>query len=97
MMQYLISERPQVLAGLQDALDDGHGVCQSLHLLQGVKNSHCLILKTGITLLSLYYTKTNVIEVKKMRAWSRKRDIFKRKTVLKCDCNRTYTQNTQSI
>lgn len=33
-MKYLIPERAQVLAGLQDALDDGHRVCQSLHLLQ---------------------------------------------------------------
>lgn len=63
-MSYLIPERPQVLAGLQDALDDGHSVCQSLHLLKGVKNSHCLILKTGVTLLSLYCMKTTVIHAK---------------------------------
>lgn len=33
-IKYLIPERAQVLAGLQDALDDWHRVCQSLHLLQ---------------------------------------------------------------
>lgn len=32
--EYLIPKGAQVLAGLQDALDDGHCVCQSLHLLQ---------------------------------------------------------------
>lgn len=31
---YLIPKRSKVLAGLQDALDDGHRVCQRLHLLQ---------------------------------------------------------------
>lgn len=81
MMQYLIPERPQVLAGLQDALDDGHGVCQSLHLLQGVKNSHCLILKTGITLLSLYCTKTKGKKSKKKDEdmVKKKRNILKEK------------------
>lgn len=33
IQKYLIPERAQVLTGLQDALNDGHRVCQCLHLL----------------------------------------------------------------
>ncbi|KAF3845032.1 hypothetical protein F7725_008195 [Dissostichus mawsoni] len=58
----LIPERAQVLAGLQDALNDGHCVRQRLHLLQGVENSHRLILQTGIALLPLDCTQTRTIE-----------------------------------
>lgn len=53
-MKYLVPEGPQVLAGLQDALDDGNRVCESLHLLQWVENSHRFILQTGVTLLPLH-------------------------------------------
>ena len=49
----LVAQGSKVVAGLQDALDDGSGVGHSLHLLQRVKDLHCLILKAGVTLLLL--------------------------------------------
>lgn len=56
---YLIPERAQILAGLQDALNDGHRVCQRLHLLQRIENSHRLVLQTGVALLPMYCTQKN--------------------------------------
>ena len=49
----LVAERAQVLTSLQDALDDGHRVGHSLHLLQRVEHLHRLILETGVALLLL--------------------------------------------
>ncbi|TNN48889.1 hypothetical protein EYF80_040912 [Liparis tanakae] len=48
----------QVLAGLQDALDDGHRVRQRLHLLQRVEDPHRLVLQAGVALLPLNCTRT---------------------------------------
>ena len=50
----LVSEWPQVLAGLQDALDDGHRVRHRLHLLQRVEYLHRLVLQAGVALLLLH-------------------------------------------
>lgn len=50
----LVSERLQVMAGLQDALDDGHRVGDDLHLLQRVEDLHRLILQAAIALLLLH-------------------------------------------
>ena len=50
----LVPEWPQVLAGLQDALDDWHRVRHRLHLLQRVEDLHRLILEAGISLLLLH-------------------------------------------
>lgn len=47
----LVPDWPKVVAGLKDSLNDGDGVRHHLHLLQGVKDLHCFILKTRVTLL----------------------------------------------
>ena len=51
----LVSQRPQVLTGLQDSLDDRHGVGHGLHLLQRVEDLHRLVLQAGVTLLLLHW------------------------------------------
>lgn len=51
----LVSQRPQVLARLQDPLHDGHGVRNRLHLLQGVEDLDGFVLQAGVTLLFLYW------------------------------------------
>lgn len=53
MCVHLVSERSQVLTGLQYPPYDRNRVCQSLHLLKRVKHSDRFILKTGIALLPL--------------------------------------------
>ena len=50
----LVAQRPQVLARLQDALDDGHRVQHRLHLLERVKHPHGLILQAGVALLLMH-------------------------------------------
>lgn len=40
----LIAQFSQVLAGLQDSLDDGHGIRHDLHFLQGIEDLHGLVL-----------------------------------------------------
>lgn len=54
----LISDWPEVLAGLQDSLDDGDGVSHDLHLLQRVKDLHCFILETRVTFLLMDWSET---------------------------------------
>lgn len=50
-----ISQRPQILAGLQDSLDDWHRIGHCLHLLERVENLHGLVLQAGVTFLSLHW------------------------------------------
>lgn len=41
---HFITEGLQIVAGLQDALDDGYGVRHCLDFLKGVEDLHCFIL-----------------------------------------------------
>lgn len=50
----LVTEGPEVMAGLQDALDDGDGVRHCLDLLQGVEDLHGFVLEAAVALLLLY-------------------------------------------
>ncbi len=54
---HLISQWPQIVAGLQDALDDGDRVWNYLHFLKWVKDLHSLILQASISLLFLHCRK----------------------------------------
>lgn len=44
----LVSQRSEVMPGLQDALDDGNGVGHGLQLLEGIEDLDGFILKGGV-------------------------------------------------
>lgn len=51
---HFITEWLQIMAGLQNALDDGYGIRHRLNLLQGVKDLHSFILQAAVPFLLLH-------------------------------------------
>lgn len=51
---HLVPEGPEIMAGLQNALDNGDGVRDRLDLLKGVKDLHCFILEAAVAFLLLH-------------------------------------------
>lgn len=51
---HLIAEGPEIMAGLQDTLDNRDGVRHSLNLLKGIEDLHGFILEAAVTLLLLH-------------------------------------------
>lgn len=52
----LVTEGPQVQAGLENTLDDGNGLPRRLQLLQAVKQLHSLVADGAIAFPTVVYT-----------------------------------------